>query len=131
MIQRDGDIVSTDGSSPVTFSLKADRYFIALRHRNHLGVMTGTSLALNNTGNLIDFSTPATLTYGTSARKSITGTFPTQALWAGDVTFKGESKYTGASNDRDPILVTVGSTTPNNTVNGYSTRDTNMDGANR
>ena len=56
------------------------------------------------------------------------GTFPTQGLWAGDVTFKGESKYTGASNDRDPILVTVGSTTPNNTVNGYSTRDTNMDG---
>ena len=62
------------------------------------------------------------------ARNSVMGTFPTQALWAGDVTFKGESKYTGASNDRDPILVTVGSTTPNNTVNAYSTRDVNLDG---
>ena len=128
LIQRDGDIVSTDGSSPVTFSLKADRYFIALRHRNHLGVMTGTSLALNNTGNLIDFSTPATLTYGTSARKSITGTFPTQALWAGDVTFNGQVKYTGSGNDRDPILIAVGSTTPNNVISTYSTRDVNLNG---
>jgi hypothetical protein len=29
---------------------------------------------------------------------------------------------------RDPVLTTVGSTTPNNTVNGYSTRDVNMNG---
>ena len=38
-------------------------------------------------------------------------------------------KYTGSGNDRDPILITVGSTTPNNTANIYSTRDVNMDGA--
>ena len=37
-------------------------------------------------------------------------------------------KYTGSSNDRDPILVTVGSTTPNNTINGYLDTDTNLDG---
>jgi hypothetical protein len=36
--------------------------------------------------------------------------------------------YTGASNDRDPILVNVGSTTPNNTVAGYLQADVNMDG---
>jgi len=35
-------------------------------------------------------------------------------LWAGDATFNGQIEYTGSGNDRDPILVNVGSTTPNN-----------------
>jgi hypothetical protein len=34
-----------------------------------------------------------------------------------DVNMDGVTKYTGTSNDRDPILVNVGSTTPNNTRN--------------
>jgi hypothetical protein len=48
-------------------------------------------------------------------------------LWAGDVTFNGTLQYTGSGNDRDPILNTVGGTTPNNSVTAYSTRDVNMD----
>lgn len=35
---------------------------------------------------------------------------------------------TGSSNDRDPILVAVGSTTPNNVVPGYAGQDVNMNG---
>jgi len=31
-----------------------------------------------------------------------------------DVNLNGQVKYTGSANDRDPILVNVGSTTPNN-----------------
>ena len=31
-----------------------------------------------------------------------------------DVNLNGQVKYTGSGNDRDPILVNVGSTTPNN-----------------
>ena len=50
------------------------------------------------------------------------------AMWTGDVTFNKQLGYTGAGNDRDPILVRVGSTTPNSTVAGYYTEDTNMDG---
>lgn len=77
----------------------------------------------------VDFTSIALSTCGTSARKSITGTFPAQALWAGDVSFNHIVKYTGSGNDRDPILVTVGSTTPNNVVtNAYSTRDVNLNG---
>ena len=37
-------------------------------------------------------------------------------------------QYTGAGNDRDPILIAVGSTTPNNTISGYLVTDVNMDG---
>ena len=40
----------------------------------------------------------------------------------------GQLKYTGVANDRDPILVAIGGTTPNNTITGYRSQDVNMDG---
>ncbi len=128
LIQRDGDVVAVDGVSPVGFYAPPPNYKVALRHRNHLAVMTLNDVVLNNLSTSLDLGAAATATFGTNARKPITGTFPTQALWAGDATFNGQVKYTGSGNDRDPILTTVGSTTPNNTVTLYSTRDVNMNG---
>lgn len=41
LLQRDGDVVDVDGKSPVRFAdIAAGNYYIATRHRNHLGVMT-------------------------------------------------------------------------------------------
>ena len=129
LLQCDGDVVGTDGTSPVSFTQSAGTYRIAIRHRNHLPAMTLNGVALSSAPATVDLTVGATATFGTDARKSITGTFPTLALWAGDVTFNGQLKYAGGANDRDPILVTVGSTTPNNVVsNTYSTRDVNMNG---
>ena len=129
LVQRDGDVVDVDGTSPVSFTIASGNYFVAVRHRNHLGCMTAGALSLGAAASSVDFTSSALSTFGTNARKPITGTIPAQALWAGDVTFNGQIIYTGSTNDRDPILVTVGSTTPNNTVsNAYSTRDVNMNG---
>ncbi len=128
LLQRDGDVVATDGFSPLRFNAPPANYHLALRHRNHLGVMTLNPIAVSAATPALNFASAGTGTYGTSARKSITGTFPAQVLWAGDVTFNGQVKYTGSGNDRDPILTTVGSTTPNNAVTAYSTRDVNMNG---
>lgn len=128
LVQRDGDVVALDGTSPVSIAIAAGTYHVALKHRNHLGAMSLNGVALSGTPATVNFAAAATAIYGTGARKSITGAFPAETLWAGDVTFNAEVKYTGGTNDRDPILVTVGSTTPNNTVNAYSTRDVNMDG---
>ncbi|MBK8338910.1 MAG: hypothetical protein IPK99_02360 [Flavobacteriales bacterium] len=129
LLQRDGDIVSMDGVSPVTFSQAPGTYQVALRHRNHLGVMTANATALGLSTTPLDFSLASTSTFGTNARKSITGTFPTQALWAGDVTFNNQLKYAGSANDRDPILTAIGGTVPTNTVSGqYRQEDINMNG---
>ena len=128
LVQRDGDVVALDGTSPVSIAIAAGTYHVAVRHRNHLGVMTLGGVALSSTPATVNFTLAATNTWGTNARKSVTGVFPAQVLWAGDVTFNGQVKYTGSGNDRDPILTTVGSTTPNNTVNAYSTRDVNLNG---
>jgi len=130
LVQRDGDIVDVDGTSPVTFNVAAGNYYVAVRHRNHFGAMAANTVALSLAPASVDLSSVATSTFGSGARKSVTGIVPTQALWAGNVNFDGQLQYVGAGNDRDPILLTVGSTTPNNTVNNtYSTRDVNMDGS--
>ncbi|MBK7268275.1 MAG: hypothetical protein IPI07_01735 [Flavobacteriales bacterium] len=129
LIQRDGDVVATDGASPLVFDLLGGDYHVALRHRNHLGVMTQTPVALNASPTGVDFSLASTMTYGTNARKSLTGTFPAQALWAGDVTFNKQLKYAGSSNDRDPILVAIGGTVPTNTLSlVYRQEDITMNG---
>ncbi len=128
LLQRDGDVVATDGTSPLNFNLPSGNYGVVVRHRNHLGCMTAVALALSPTTTPVDFTSAATGTYGTSARKTSGGAVSVQVLWSGDVTFNHQIKYTGSGNDRDPILVTVGSTTPNNVVSGYSTRDVNLNG---
>jgi hypothetical protein len=128
LLQRDGDIVDMDGVSPIGFNQAPGNYHVVVKHRNHLGVMTASPVALGLSTLPLDLSSASTATYGTNARKSITGSFPVQALWAGDVTFNGGIKYTGSGNDRDPILVAVGSTTPNNVAVGYSGTDVNMNG---
>jgi len=128
LLQRDGDIVELDGVSPVGISASAGDYHIAVRHRNHLAVMSASPYALDEVPNVIDLSLAGTPAFGTNARKSITGTFPAQALWAGDVTFNGQVKYAGGGNDRDPILVRIGGLVPTATVNGYFPEDVNLNG---
>ena len=49
-------------------------------------------------------------------------------MWAGDVSFDARIAYTGAGNDRDPILTAVGGTIPTNTILGYRREVLNMDG---
>ena len=127
LLQRDGDIVSTDGASAVGFALGSGNYFVCVRHRNHLGVMTAAPVALGAAPTSLDLST-ATL-FGTEPRKSVTGAFPRQVLWAGDVSFNGQLKYVGDSNDRDPILLRIGGTTPTATATGYFIEDINLDGS--
>ncbi len=125
LLQRDGDIVETDGSTALGFAAPAGDYFISVHHRNHLGVMTADALSLSSTPSNMDLTTGSFALYGSDAQQSV-GAY--RVLWAGDVSHDGSIRYTGAGNDRDPVLVTVGGNTPNNSLSGYQTSDVNLDG---
>jgi Domain of unknown function (DUF5122) beta-propeller len=126
LLQADGDAIGADGSLDLLFSLPAGTYHVAIHHRNHLGIMTATGLALSTGAPaMVDFTSPGTATYGTNAR-SVSGA--NLVLWSGDVSRNRSVSYTGAENDRDPILVRVGSTVPTNIITGYWLEDVNMDG---
>jgi len=126
LVQRDGDVVDTDGFSPVDFGdLPFASYRVVMKHRNHLGAMTNTGVALSSTPVLVDFTLPALTTYGTNARKSIG---PRMALWAGNTLVDNKLRYTGSTNDRDVILVRIGGLVATNVIlNVYNKEDTNLD----
>ena len=46
LLQRDGDIVDLDGTSALQVDAPADDHYIAVFHRNHLGVLTFNTVAL-------------------------------------------------------------------------------------
>ena len=103
----------------------AGNWYVCVKHRNHLGVMTAAAVAVFNGMSTVDLSDPSTPTWGANARASLG---VKAGMWCGDVIGDGDLRYTGVNNDRDPILQLIGSTTPNNTVNGYSRADCNLDG---
>jgi len=128
LLQRDGDVVATDGTGALSFTLPSANYRVAVLHRNHLGAMTQNGILLTASPTTVNLASNATTTYGTDARRTISGAFPTEALWAGDANFDGEVLYTGGDNDRDLILVRIGGAIPTNEVVGYDPADVNMDG---
>jgi subtilisin-like proprotein convertase family protein len=132
LLQRDGDVVShVDGASPVTFSgTPGGMYYISVKHRNHLGVMSAAAVYLAPcAGSSFDFTLPGVVYVNpviANVPRRVFGSVHT--LWAGDASVNKNTKYNGASNDKTPILNSVGIATPNNTVYGYREQDCNMDG---
>ena len=122
---RDGDIVATDGTSALTFNIGAGNYYVAVRHRNHLGTMTAGAIVLSGNAAAVEFDIPTTPLYGVNPVKTVGAV---QVLRMGNAQVDGTLKYIGSSNDRDPILVRVGGTTPNSTSAGYFLEDANMNG---
>lgn len=124
-LQRDGDLVDLDGVSPVKSRLKIGHYFIVVKHRNHLGVMTGSPKLVSLSTEQYDFTSPGMAVYGVDAMDDIAGV---RALWAGDCVMDGTVKYIGSGNDRDALLIAVGGSVPTNTETGYELEDVNLDG---
>lgn len=127
LLRKNGTIVDMDGVSPVYFNNVASRsYYVALRHRNHLGVMTANPVLLTTSSIAqIDFTSPSTPVYGTGALLNQGGIM---LMWAGDVNGDGRIRYNGASNDKNTLLSRVGLATSNNVLTAYDRADVNLDG---
>jgi len=126
LIQCEGDIVDLDGVSSLAFQAPAGDYYVAVRHRNHLGVLTASPQSLSASPTIVDFAFDyQLLTYGTNAQFDLA---PVRLLWSGNVNGDGSLKYAGAQNDRDLILQALGGNVPTATLAGYHPADVNMDG---
>lgn len=126
LLQRDGDVVAMDGTSPLAFLRPQAAFHVAVRHRNHLGAMMAQPIQPGAGNEVIDLSHPGMITFGIDAQKSANGR---HLLWSGNVINDAQLKYTGGSNDRDPILSAIGGTVPTNVTNGYRVEDVNLDGS--
>ncbi len=125
LLQRNGNVVAGNGTSPVTFAVAPDNYYIAVHHRNHLATRTQSSVALGASSTAVDLSNGSVALYGTNPVQ-VAGSY--RALWAGNVNPDASVSYLGGANDRDPILVRVGGAVPTATTVGYFLEDVNLDG---
>jgi hypothetical protein len=145
LIQRDGDVVSaTDGVSSVTFTgAPADDYYVAIRHRNHLGVMTMGSLSLSGLLTSIDFTNASTPLYQLSGPNGSPHAQQVlmnnkRALWPGNFSNSNSTgnRVINQGNDADPdetyyrVLLDPNNinVVPNYIVNAYDRSDGNLDG---
>lgn len=126
LVQRDGDVVGTDGYTRLLFSVPAGNYHVALRHRNHFGAMSLSPITLGPTAAGVDMTSDGFATYGTNARVVLSN--GRMGLWSGNVLRDDRLKYTGITNDRDPILTEVGGIVATATTTGYLQADVNLDG---
>ncbi len=133
LLQRDGDVVDMDGISPVTFPIASGDYYVVAQHRNHLGVMTATSLTFDGSNiPFIDFSNPTTQCYGQHATMPMGDI---KALWCGDTNTNRQIIFQGVANDPNQIFFEV-LTAPENLstlqinyiMDAYSQGDLDMDG---
>ena len=128
LLRRSGQVTNAiSNSTSLAVQVQSGSYFIVVKHRNHLPICSAAPIELTSTTNsaFIDLSSSASACYGSGPTVLVGSKW---CAWAGDVYGDGSLKYTGANNDRDPILVAIGGTTPNNTISGYRSEDVNMDG---
>ncbi len=132
LVQRDGDVRDIDNISYLTFAnVPSGSYYVAIRHRNHLGIVTANTHLLSPSVTTIDFTDPATEVYEDDAMSNTNGKM---ALWAGDLNGDGKIIYQGPWNDILTLFQNVvlsennEDVLANYIVDGYNISDFNMDG---
>ncbi|WP_146141543.1 beta strand repeat-containing protein [Spirosoma oryzae] len=143
LLQADGDIVGVDGVSALNFTSNVlnnvATCYVAVRHRNHLGVMTASPVSTSALSS-VDFTNAATA-YQLPVGNALRTTAPQAkesgyyALWAGNTLADNQIVLQGPDNDADPVFFDILSDTGNTAGftnfirnNVYSGNDIDMDG---
>lgn len=138
LLQRDGDVVASDGSSLRVTGLP-ETFYIAVKHRNHFGAMGSQLLTVLNGEVTLDFTTIDSADLfslsGFTGANSMVTVSGVKALYAGNANYDNKVKYDGAANDRQ-VLASQVLSHPSNTnqvlnfssATGYYSGDVNMDG---
>ncbi len=116
-LKSNGSIVDLDGLSKLSFEALPDgNYYVVIKHRNHLPVMSSNTIELNSNSTQYNFTDNLSKAYGTDAMKELSaGVF---GLFAGD----GNASGTISSTDRNSVW------RPQNGQNGYLRGDYNLSG---
>jgi hypothetical protein len=119
-LRNDGVVVDLDGTSPVsTTDIPEGEYYLVIKHRNHLAIMSSVLVSLGTVSSLYDFTISSTSAYGTDALKNLgDGKF---GMWSGDANGNGTINSTDLNEYWMP---------ENGTNFNYSTKpaDFNLDG---
>jgi len=132
LLQRDGDVVETDGVSPVNMAGNAGgNYYISIRHRNHLGARSLNNMPLAKTTTFsYDFTTAQAKAFpgivSNNPMASLSG--GVFGLWGGNANGNTSVKYSGPANDESQLLNTCLGGNKGSVLNGYLDCDLNLNG---
>jgi hypothetical protein len=117
LLLSDGSVVDIDGTSPVKFKGISDgNYYVVVKHRNHLSIMTASAIPLSSSSStLFDFTTSQSQAY-------TTGTDPMVALSGGRfgmIAGDGNNSAIITAADVTPIIVNLN-------LSVYNVADINM-----
>ncbi len=116
LLRKDGYLMQTDGTQGVSFPNIIDGdYHLAVFHRNHLGVISSSTVLLDTSNYMYDFSLGDWKVMGKQQLKPIGNTY---ALWAGDL----NGDHIINNQDYNYYQLNIGSNI------GYSKADLNGDG---
>ena len=134
ILERDGNLVTETGDSVLVFpDAPEGNYYISIRHRNHLGIMTDVPFYLSTMNvpemDFTDLGLP--VRGGTGAGRVQNGR---RALWPGDFNGDGKVIYQGPFNDVFFLFSRVladpanGNMLANFIIQSYDPSDLNLDG---
>ena len=135
LLQRDGDIVDTDGISTIEFTIVSGNYYVSIHHRNHLAIISNNTFALSKTVTTVDFTDGHNqITHGSNAQTTFGMQNGIVAMWTGNANEDTVVQYSGTSPDTPNILSEVLNAAgnflnfPTYTISGYNENDVNLDG---
>ena len=121
LLKNNGEIYDIDGVTKLTFeNIRDEEYYIAIKHRNHIGLMTKTAVDITST---IDFTTASTLVYGIDNRKDNSGLL---RLRAGKTSSAGYGLYLTKDGWVQKALKELSYVTGAIQTNVYSVFDVNL-----
>ncbi|MBL1214913.1 MAG: hypothetical protein HND52_16255 [Ignavibacteriae bacterium] len=119
-LNKNGTLVEIDGVSPISFFVDSTiQYFVVIRHRNHLDIMSDNPVGVNVASSLYDFTLAQTQAYTTTPSDE-----PMIDLGGGVF-----GMYSGDTNTSG--IITAADKSPVNSFNlsvGYYNADTNFSG---
>jgi hypothetical protein len=119
LLQKDGDIVATDGISPVIFpTAPSGNYFVTVRHRNNLGFRTANTIPLNNFVVPLNFTTQSIALFGIDPMTTLSSGYP--------VMNSGDANSDGSIDSSDSAIWEI----QNGSFDNYTLNaDYNLDGS--
>ena len=133
LIQCDGDLVSIGGDTIIHFTnIPVGDYFVAVRHRNHLGMVSLNPYTFSPTQiPFVDFTYNFTPVVGSHSSIEIDDQ---QTMWSGDLNNDGKIIYQGPNNDVFHMFLEILLDEENTDFltnfisRGYTPNDFNLDG---
>ena len=116
LLQVDGDVVDTDGISQLVIDIPVGNYYLMISHRNHLGVLTASTVSLAGGTMSLDLTVDSALVEGgiNGIKDMGDGNF---AIFAGDFNGDGQVQNT----DKNAVEPLRG-------ISGYENADIDMNG---